>query len=97
MRKLLFFNTIISIYIESYSLLAVCCLINMNHISFENYGLVIHSVVTIIVLFAIFLLPPIASRHFTKYFENLQEKKMRMLYGEIYEELDLRKGKIVFM
>ena len=34
MRKLLFFNTIISIYIESYSLLAVCCLINLNYVSF---------------------------------------------------------------
>ena len=96
MRKLLFFNTIISIYLESYSLLAVCCLINMNHISFENYGLVIHSMVTIMALFAIFLLPPFTSRHLTKFFDNLKEKRMRMVYGESYEELDLRKGKIVF-
>ena len=66
MRKMLFFNTIISIYIESYSLLAVCCLLNLKYISFENYGLTIHSVVSIVVLAAVIILPPFTSRHLVK-------------------------------
>ena len=34
LRKKLFFNSLISLFLESYSLISVCCLINMSFISF---------------------------------------------------------------
>ena len=38
MRKELFFNGIVATMIESYSILSVCCLINLNFIRFGSYG-----------------------------------------------------------
>ena len=97
MRKLLFFNTIISIYIESYSLLAVCCLLNLQYLSFKSYGLTIHSVIAIGVLPAVILLPLFLARHLVRFFSFLKEKKMKSAYAASYEELDLRAGHIVLV
>ena len=56
-HRKLFWNSIISLFLESYSLLAVCSMINFSYISFESYGMTIHSIACLSVLIAIFFLP----------------------------------------
>lgn len=57
MRKDLFFNNIVGIMIESYSILAICCLININFLKFTTYGEAVQSVVCIISLVALICFP----------------------------------------
>ena len=47
MRKKLFYNDLISLFVESYSLVSVCCLINFGFIRFDSFGHGFHSVMCI--------------------------------------------------
>jgi hypothetical protein len=38
LRHMLFYNLILSMLTESYSMIAMCCMIGLNKISFHNYG-----------------------------------------------------------
>jgi hypothetical protein len=38
LKKMLMYNTIVAMMIESYSLICVCCLIASYNISFKSYG-----------------------------------------------------------
>ena len=90
LQKKLFFNSLISLYLESYSLISVCCLINMSYLSFETYGLSVHSVSCIMFLALILLLPPLLCRHLVSIFEDLDERQVKHTFGSFYDELDLR-------
>ena len=71
LRKALFFNSIISLFLETYSLLAICCLINNGYISFENYGVTLHSLACIFFSVSIFLLPILMGRRLFNFFGSL--------------------------
>ena len=90
LQKRLFFNSLISLYLESYSLISVCCLINMSYLSFETYGLSVHSVSCIVFLALILLLPPFLCRHLVNIFEDLNDRQVKHTFGSFYDELDLR-------
>jgi len=57
--------------LESYSLLSVCCMINMSYISFESYGLTVHSVACITFFFLIIFLPIVLAQHLIRFFNDL--------------------------
>ena len=38
LQHMLFYNLILSMLTESYSMIAMCCMIGLNKISFNNYG-----------------------------------------------------------
>ena len=64
----LFFNSLISLFLESYSLISVCALINMSFISFESYGLSVHSSVCAFTFTMMLLMPPLLFFHLIKFF-----------------------------
>ena len=76
MQKKVFWNSIISLFLESYSLLSVCSLINISYISFKNYGVAVHSIVCIACMMAIFILPPLATMKLLKLFSLLKDKRV---------------------
>jgi len=38
LRHMLFYNLILSMLNESYSMIAICCMIGLNKLSFSSYG-----------------------------------------------------------
>ena len=82
---------------ESYSLLSVCCLINIYYLSFENYGVTIHSVACLFFLASIFVLPFLLTKYLVKRFANLKDEYMVKRFGNAYNELDLSKSKSVLV
>ena len=97
LRKKLFFNSLISLFLESYSLISVCCLINLSFISFNSYGLSVHSVVCIFFFGMMILMPFVLIQYLLIYFKELEEPSMTDKYGHLYGELDLRKGKLTLI
>ena len=95
LRRKLYYNSLISLFIESYSILAVCCLINLFFLDFSSFGLSFHSFACIIFLLAITLIPIILARYLIKNWNRLSEPKMITRYGNLYNELDLKSSKIV--
>ena len=82
---------------ESYSLLTVCCFININFISFQTYGVGFHSLACLFFMVAIFVVPVLAAKSLVKYFDLLKVRRMKRAYGNAYSQLDLRVGKIVLI
>ena len=68
LRKKLFFNSFISLFLESYSLVSVCCLINLSFLSFETYGVTVHSLSTISFFVIMMLSPVLLMQHLLKFF-----------------------------
>ena len=97
LRRKLYYNSLISLFIESYSLLSVCCLINFYFLSFESVGVTVHSVACIIFLISIFLLPLLLTRYLRKHFKRLKDPKMIARYGDVYLELNLSGSKMVLL
>ena len=97
LRRKLYYNSLISLYVESYSLLSVCCLINFYFLSFKNVGVTVHSIACIIFLISIFVLPLILTRYLTKHFYTLKNAKMMARYGDVYHELNLSGSKMVLL
>lgn len=93
LRRKLFFNSLISLFLESYSLISVCCLINLSFLSFASYGVTVQSVSCILFFIAIILMPLILFVYLLKFFTDLQDPTMTTKYGHLYDELDLRQGK----
>ena len=77
LKRKLFYNSILSIFVESYSLISVCCLINLSYISFETFGLTIHSVICISFFAALFILPIIVFSHLKSGFISLSLSYMK--------------------
>ena len=97
MKRKLFYNSLISLFVESYSLLAVCCLINISYISFESYGYTFHSVMCIIFFAAIILWPIMLFTHLGSSFVELEHPHYKLQYGNLYEDLNLREGSQVLL
>ena len=97
LKKMLFYNSLISLMLESYSLLSVCCLINFSYISFDTYGVTVHSVACIFFFIAIIVMPIFLSRTLIRAFTTLHETHMMRTYGHLYDELDLRVGKLALV
>ena len=83
--KFIFFNPIISIFLESYSLIAVCCFINISYISFENYGVTVHTLACLIFMVSIFAVPILGVKFLLKFFSELGDIRMKKIYGNSYD------------
>ena len=62
LSRAIFFNPIISIFMESYSLLTVCCFINIKFISFKSYGVGFHSLACLFFMTATLIVPILAAK-----------------------------------
>ena len=90
LKNKLFYNSLISLFLESYSLISVCCLINLSFISIKSYGVTVHSMTCIFFFAAIILMPLILTWYLVAYFGVLRSNFMLRQFGHFYEDLDLR-------
>jgi hypothetical protein len=59
LKRSLFHNSLSSLLIESYIILSVCALINLEFTNWTTYGQAIQSALSILVLVVLLLFPPI--------------------------------------
>jgi len=94
------YNAVIILLTKSYSILAVCCLINLRHLSWTSPGEIIQSLATLFFLCLIIGFPILLSVIMIKNFKIIAKKKdeeLRLKVGAFYEDLSTRKGKLVLM
>lgn len=82
---------------ESYMIIAVCVLININIFSMESTGLQVMSILCAVVLSLCILLPVIFINILRQNFADLKLPKMQGKYGALYEELNLKAGKVALL
>ena len=95
MRKKLFYNDLISLFVESYSLVSVCCLINLGFIRFDSFGHGFHSVMCIFFTLMSILWPIQLFWLSVKNFDDLKTDYYQERYGSLYEDINLRKPRVL--
>ena len=106
LRSILFWNSTIKIFIESYTILVMCVLINTTYVSltpitfqftFGSPGEIVSSVLTVFfaVLVVIFLLG--MGIYLYKNFNNLDDADFRQTIGAMYADLEIKNGSYVLI
>ena len=90
-------NFLITLLLESYSQIIICCFINFKTISWSSTGVIIQNSFAILfccgsVIFPIWLICTLSRK-----FNRLESFKYKIKFGNFYEELDLERGKKVFL
>jgi hypothetical protein len=89
----IYWGALITLMNESYMIIIVCVLINMNVLSTESPGLQAMSILNIIFLFFSIALPVIFIATLRRNFATLNTRAMQRSYGALYSELNLKTGK----
>jgi hypothetical protein len=91
LKRSLFHNSLTSILMESYIILSVCALINLEFINWATYGQAIQSALSIFVLVVLLLFPPIVVFYTkSRWTTNLDE--VQKSFQPFFEEIKLKKG-----
>jgi len=73
-KHFVYWNYLITLVFESYLVIVICCLINFQHMSWSETGLIVQSVLTIICFAIIVVLPIYSAWVFWRNFKNLSNK-----------------------
>ena len=88
-----FWNYPIRVFNESASIIYMCCLINLQHPTFTTNGDKISTSMAICFLFIATTLPIVFTLIMIKQSGRLDDPTVKEKYGEIYEGLNLKRGK----
>lgn len=91
MYDALFYNTITSIVMESYSLMSCCVMINMNYIYWNNWGEIVQNTICLLSL-ATLIIFPAACVIYSRDTWELNMKHKRNKIAPFFDELDVKKG-----
>ena len=98
MDRYLFWNALLQVMLESYMIVALCCLISMKHkFSFESFGMTIQSLTCFFFTTLLVLAPVYFFSHLLKKYNILKSKIMRTRYKVLYQDLKLENGKSVLL
>ena len=86
-----------SVILESYSMLALSCIIAIPVLNFTSYGLVVQSSICLIFSFVLLVGPFYIICFSNKKFNYLKIKETRKKYGVLYEDLEIVRGGRVFL
>lgn len=92
----LFYNSITSIMMESYALMATCVMINLNYIRWNSWGEIVQNSICFFSLGMLILFPIICviySRH--SWEQNQGSRRQRI--QPFFDELSIKKGPIVLL
>jgi hypothetical protein len=94
-RLSLFYNMIVAMIIESYSILTLCVLVSLNFIVFNTYGNIVESAMTLFFSAIIFIFPIYINWFTVKNWELIDDYKE--YYSHFFEDLKLEEGPKVLM
>jgi hypothetical protein len=93
----LFWSQQIILLFESFAMLCMCAFINIIHLTYDSKCEIINSVLTIVFMVVCCAMPLIISVFLLVRFKNLGEDAMKVKYGELTKELDLRQGRVIIL
>ena len=97
LQKKLFYGMAIVTIVESYAILALCCIVALYSLDFTSLGLIVQSVSCIFFTLILILLPLFIYRLFNKYFNILGNRKVSRRYGSLYDDLELTRSKYIYL
>ena len=97
LREKLVINFLITVMFESYSQIVICCFINFKTMAWGSTGVIIQNSFAILFCCGCIILPIWIISKLTKKFDRLESLKYKIKFGDFYEELDLERGKKVFL
>jgi len=97
LQRKLKYGSLLSILTESYSIVAVSCLINLQRLSWTSYGTIVQSSATLIFLAVLVGFPLVYGNYLLRKFDQLAHANVRERHGAFYDELSLRNGKMVLL
>jgi len=97
LHQKLFWGSFINLVVESYSMLAISCMINLKNLRWDAFNTVTMSLLAIVVSLLLLAFPLYYAWLMTAKFDELTFKSMHKKHGAFYEELELRNGKLVLM
>ena len=83
--------------VESYAILALCCIVALYSLDFTSLGLIVQSASCLFFTLILVLMPLFIFRLFNKYFNTLGNKKVSERYGSLYDDLELARSKNVYL
>ena len=95
LRALLYYKLVLTVMIESYSLIAICCFIGLPIVEFTSPGLALQSFICLVATIFIALVPYLLIVYLSKHFKLLGDDKMKKRHGALYEDLKLKRGKSI--
>lgn len=85
LRSALFYNTLVAIFTESYSLMCVCCMINFTNISFKSFGEGFQTSVNFVFFALLFVYPVVITVHCYRNWSRIDEIKKH--FESYFEEM----------
>ena len=78
LRSLLFYNFIVSMMMESYSLMSVCCMISLSDVSFASTGQIVQTVscfaaLAVLLLYPVLILVVLGRNWNNKFFTHMKD------------------------
>lgn len=95
-RTSLFYNSFISMMMESYAVIAICVMINLEYIVWDSYGKIVQSCMCLLALALLIFFPVVLSITARINWES----NFKHLYEQIepfFEDLNIKKGPIVLL
>ena len=97
LNKSIYWGTLITLMNESYMIIAVCLLLNMNILSTESPGLKVMSILCAIFLGCAIIIPIIIISYLRNKFDQLKTDEMKNAFGALYADLNLKEGRKVLL
>ena len=100
LKKMLLYDTIVAMMIESYSLICVCCLISFYNVTFASYGEIVQTVVNFFFFSLVFAFPAILFGSIMKHWRPLSRRStnvIKLRFGAVFGELRMDKGHNVLL
>ena len=93
----LYFPLLLTTVFESYSLIALSCLIAIPVLSFDSWGLSVQSAACLTFMVSFLTLPFALLLYLAIKMDLLSEDGIKRRFGKLYEDLHLQNGKKVFL
>ena len=93
LRHTIIWGSLITLINETYAMIVLSVLINLQIVSFKTSGLSWMSTLCIITMVLAIGVPAIFFCKLLLSFKHLEEPKLKCAYGKLYEELNLSRGK----
>ena len=85
-------NSLINLIVESYQIAVVCILINIQVLSMESSGLATMSFICVLFLVFAIVLPSLIITKLAMNGDKLDKKEIRLKFGQMYADLNTKKG-----
>jgi len=90
----LYYKSLLSMMMESYAIVAVCVMINLNYVKFISYGTTVQSIICFMALIVLILFPLFIVTYLRKAFEPGSGRILHR-FEPCFDELEMKKGRKV--